>query len=479
MTMRFAETDIDRLTDYPIGQVAELMLSNAISATTLIESAIGRRNANSPKRDPYVSWDPDKALAAAHQADRNLGSGSDSAKTGTLLGVPISVKDNYGLPTWPLYAGGPDPLPERFNGPSPVVDALRRHGAIVMGKTHMVQFAYGGLGVNNHWNTPWNPFDLESHRVPGGSSTGAGLSLIEGSAMIALGSDTAGSVRIPASFTGNIGFKPSKNRWSTAGIVPLSKYLDVPGVLARRVSDLLAAFSAIDPNCESPDQLNEAIRGCFENELTLGLPDNFLWSATESSIAKRCQEALGLIERSTNANLIDVDFVESEHAVQFRHSGGTVSAELIEFYQSELPQWEHSLDPVISDRIEIAGDIDAVEYLKRVRQLEEFARSTPEAFDRCDALVCPTAPISPPKMTELEPMPNYRSINLLALQNTCIANILNLCALTLPVGKDTNGMPVGLQFLAPHGHDEQLLSIAQIAQQVIIDAGLVPWVSHP
>ncbi len=470
------EIDFDRLTRYSIQQVSQWLRSGAVSATRLTEHAIEQHQASPEKWNAYVHWQPEQALACARTVDQMVRSDAEIARIRKLLGIPISIKDNYALSECPLYVGGPEPLPDHLNQTGPVVDAIRKQRAVIMGKTHTVQFAYGGLGVNNHWGTPWNPFDSESHRVPGGSSAGAGISLAEGSAMLAMGSDTAGSVRIPASFTGHIGFKPSKGRWSTEGIIPLSRYLDVPGVLARRTCDLMAAFSAIDPECESYELLRRDVDRSLESGFTLGVADNLLWSSSESSIVESCEQALDLTAASDKAELADVAFPEARQAVDFRNSGGTVSAELIEFFQSELPQWEHSLDPIISDRIKIAGDIDAVEFLKRVRRLSTFASTALPAFSQCDAIVCPTVPVSPPRMSELEPMSNYRSINLLVLQNTCIANILNLCAATVPTGTDANGMPVGLQILAPHGDDIKLLAIADFIHRRLLDSGALPWV---
>ena len=129
---------------------------------------------------------------------------------------------------------------------------LRRQLGVVMGKTHMVEFAFGWTGRNSHWGAPYNPWDAAAHRAPGGSSSGAGVSLLEGSALLAFGSDTADSVRIPACMTGNVGLKVTLGRWSTEGVVPLSTTFDTPGLLARSVSDVAYGFMALDPAGRDP-----------------------------------------------------------------------------------------------------------------------------------------------------------------------------------------------------------------------------------
>ncbi|NIR35760.1 MAG: amidase, partial [Actinobacteria bacterium] len=154
-----------------------------------------------------------------------------------LTGIPISVKDLYGVDGLPTFAGTTRALPERWSRDAWLVRRLRDAGAIIVGKTHMVEMAFGGVGLNPSWETPRNPWDAGTHRIPGGSSSGAGVSLWEGSALIALGSDTGGSIRIPAALTGTVGQRTTKGRWPTTGVVPLSPTFDTVGALTRTVED--------------------------------------------------------------------------------------------------------------------------------------------------------------------------------------------------------------------------------------------------
>jgi len=168
-------------------------------AQELVEEAISKHEAFNDRLKAYRQWQPENALASAKAANDAFKAGREP---GLFAGVPVSAKDLFGLDGFQTFAGSPTALPEKWCAEGPVVRALKSAGAAFIGKTHMVEFAFGGIGTNPHWETPRNPWDSENHRVSGGSSSGAGVSICEGSAFVALGSDTAGSVRVPASWTG-------------------------------------------------------------------------------------------------------------------------------------------------------------------------------------------------------------------------------------------------------------------------------------
>jgi Asp-tRNA(Asn)/Glu-tRNA(Gln) amidotransferase A subunit family amidase len=172
----------------------------------------------------YSFWAPEQARTVAKAADAAFAAG---VSAGPLQGLPVSIKDLFAAAGYPCFAGSSRRLPtEPWERDGPLVATLRRQLGVIMGKTHMVEFAFGGTGQNSHHGAPFNPWDATAHRSVGGSSSGAGVSLLEGSAVLAFGSDTAGSVRIPACMTGNAGLKVTIGRWSTNGIVPLSFTFD-------------------------------------------------------------------------------------------------------------------------------------------------------------------------------------------------------------------------------------------------------------
>ena len=249
---------------------------------------------------------------------------------GPLQGLPVSIKDLFAAAGYPCFAGSSRRLPaDPWERDGPLVATLRRQLGVIMGKTHMVEFAFGGTGQNSHHGAPYNPWDAAAHRSVGGSSSGAGVSLLEGSALLAFGSDTAGSVRIPACMTGNAGLKVTIGRWSTEGVVPLSFTFDTPGLLARSVSDLAYGFAALDPAGSIRPRLSRA----GTRDLTgvrIGVGDPFLWQDCYPGIAETVQEAVDALVRA-GAVARDFTLPEAEAAYGVFLDGGLSAIELRSF----------------------------------------------------------------------------------------------------------------------------------------------------
>src|SRR4029077_11549586 len=188
----------------PLAEIAALLGEGKLKARALVEAAIANHDRFGGTLMAYSQWAPEHARQCADAADAAF---AIASRAGSLQGIPTSIKDLFAVSGFPTYAGSPKRLPPKFEIEGPVVANLRRQLATVMGKTHMVEFAFGGTGQNAHYGSPWNPWTASAHRSPGGSSSGAGVSLCEGSALLAFGSDTAASVRLPAAMTGNAGLK--------------------------------------------------------------------------------------------------------------------------------------------------------------------------------------------------------------------------------------------------------------------------------
>ena len=463
---RFPDMNLSDIREISIADLAEFLQRRTLTSSDLVAFAIEHHEIHGSDLNAYIAWNPLNALEAARQADKKFESGIIS---GPMQGIPISVKDLYGLPEFPTFAGSSKELPSKWRRTGPIVQTLLRQCGVFMGKTHTVQFAYGGLGVNNHWRTPRNPWDSVNHRVPGGSSSGAGISLTEGSAFLALGTDTSGSVRVPASYTGNVGLKTSSGRWSTKGIVPLSPFLDTAGILTRSVRDAAFAFLAIDiPDIAVNTHRNllaEIDTMQYQN-FRIGLDEGIMWSNSEQSIVDVCMEAIRTLE-SDGCTIVPIEFPEAERAIEVRNVGGTVSAELIEFLRSELPDWIEELDPVIKKRIEMGGDISAVEFLRRKREIRNAREDALDRFDSCDVIVSPTVPLPPPLLKDVSNADDYMPQNLLALQNTTVGSFLDFCAITIPVGLDSLNLPVGLQLMAPAEEELTLLALGQRLESLV------------
>ena len=427
-------------------------------AARLVQGAAEAHERVGKRLNAYKTWDADRALQQAEALDGLIATGVD---LGPLMGIPISVKDLFAVPGFPIFAGTDTEFSPKWNAPGPLVRRVLSQMGIVMGKTHTVEFAFGGLGVNAHWGTPVNPHSgSDGKRAPGGSSSGAGVSVAEGSALLALGTDTAGSVRVPASFCGVAGLKTTHGRWSTEGIIPLSPSLDTPGLLARTVADLAWGFAAIDTaqfRLTPPDD----IAG-----LRIGVPDNFFWEDVDPAISEIVTRALSQLERA-GAVLVPLNLPGSDQVYEIFRQGGLAAPELKAFLDRNFPERIARLDPVVRMRVEGADQISAPEYLNRRVALEQCGHAALSVFEVCDLVATPTVAIPPPLLEDIREPDAYGRANLLALRNTVIANLFGWSALTLPAGLDPRGLPVGLQLMAPPMAEERLLSAGQAVEMQI------------
>ncbi len=449
--------------DRPLKAISAALRADELRAHDLFERARERHDRHGEPLGAYKTWTPERARRAALTADSIFDAGG---YLGPLHGIPVSVKDLYGVRGLDTFAGTARRLPPRWEREGPLVQALRRQWAVIMGKTHTVELAFGGLGVNHHWGTPRNPWDAQAHRVCGGSSSGAGVSLCEGSALVALGTDTAGSVRVPASMTGTVGLKTSAGRWSLEGIVPLSPTLDTPGVLTRSVADAAYAFAALDPAWDDAQALEDDLADVAAADLRIGLAPDSMWQECSPGVAEAVRAALEEVA-AKGARLSEVRTAVIDEAITLFREGSVVCAECDTFLATELKDWRQSLDPTIMQRIADGGGITAREYLARQRQLRRLAAAASGCFAEVDAIALPTSPITPPLLEEVSTVEGYRPRNLLALRNTSVANMLGLCALTLPAGLDQAGMPVGLQLMARHRAEEHLLGVGLAFEKVL------------
>ena len=408
----------------------------------------------------YVCFDAEGALEQADRIDAAVARGEDP---GPLAGVTVSVKDLYGVKGLPIRAGTKRELPSKWRREGFLVRSLRSLGAVIVGKTHTVELAFGGVGLNRNTGTPMNPWDAEKHRAPGGSSSGAGVSLWEGSAQIALGSDTGGSVRIPASATGVVGHRQTTGRWPTTGVFPLSSTMDTVGLLTRTVEDSLYAFAAIDrlaPSASPPTDTTGLRIGVLDGSYT--------WDDAQPDVAGVVREALVELE-AAGAVLQDVAMPEWDKAGLAYLSGGLVPPECIEFLERELPEWSDTLDPTVGKRLEAARDTPAVEYVRILRLRHRLSATIHARIDAqsVDVLAMPTVPVTPPVLAELERLERYREVNRRMLSATGPAGMLDMCAVSLPAGLDNSGMPVGLQLVGRSGSDVELLERAVAAERVL------------
>ncbi len=435
----------------PLAELARDLERGAVGDGALVEHAIEQHR---PELHAYRCFD----LQGARRGARRAAELRRAGRARALTGVPISVKDLYGVPGFDTFAGCPEPLPERFQRVGPLVRELLGQGAVVVGKTHTVQFAFGGLGTNPHFPDPINPWDSKRKRVAGGSSSGAGVSLCEGSALLAVGTDTAGSVRIPAAMTGNAALKVTVGRWPTEGIVPLSPTLDTPGLLARSAADLAWAWRALEPSAPAPSL--SSLYG-----VSLVAPEEpSLWSGCSAGVAEAVEAALSELSGS-GASIARRPWPDASRALELFREHSPAPLELGVFLREQLPGCLERLDPNVAARLEL--EAGAAELSRRVAAHRGLAEQASPSLRAVDAVVFPTVPLSAPTLAELVDPQAYRRCNALALRNTSVANFLGLCAVTLPVGLDRLGLPVGLQLVGAAGTEARVLAVAVAVERAL------------
>lgn len=442
-------------------EIAQLLRSGGATASSLMESCQIAYEQTESHLNAYKTWSGDSAKRVATSIDSLLSAGYD---LGPLMGIPISVKDLFSVPNMPTFAGSSRELGEKWQVPGALIKSLMGQGAPITGKTHTVEFAFGGVGINEHWGTPRNPWDNKAHRIPGGSSSGAGVSLCQGSALLALGTDTAGSVRIPASFTGTVGLKTTIGLWPRDQVVPLSKTLDTPGLLARSVEDVAFAFDAIENTLRAQSKKVTKIQSL--GGLRIGIPEHFFWDDIEADIADAVRQAMKRLE-ADGAVLVPIKIPNCAEVYKVFQVGGLGAPELSSFLKQELPEAFDHLGSLVKVRIEGADDLSAIEYLSRKSLIEHSAASAETVFESVDIWLNPTLVNTASVVDELEDIEAYRKANMLALRNTSIANLMDLCAISLPIGLDSHGIPIGLQLTAGALQERKLLAIALRVEEIL------------
>lgn len=450
-----------QLENYSLEQLASALRTGDVSARSLMEACIRSHAASKHELNAYKSWNGERALAVADKVDGLLRLGHD---LGPLMGLPVSVKDMFAVPGLPTFAGSREELGPQWQQPGPLMQAVLGQLAPVTGKTHTVEFALGGIGINAHWGTPRNPWSSDVHRVPGGSSSGAGVSLCQGSALLALGTDTAGSVRIPAAMTGTVGLKTTAGRWPAQQIVPLSTSLDSPGILTRTAADAAFAYAAIQSRLQAAPVAIPALPDC--RGLRIGVVENFFWEDAADDLVAVIREAMHKLEQA-GAVLVPLQVPGCVELFEIFQQGGLSVAELAAFLTDHMPERLELLDPVVRSRIEDGGAVSAREYLQRKQRLAQAAEQAAGLFERVDFWLHPTLPITAPAVDMLQDLDTYRHYNMLALRNPGMANLMGLCALSLPAGLDRLGLPVGVQLTAAANQETRLLAAGQAVEKVL------------
>lgn len=389
--------------------------------------------------------DADRARTAADGYDRLLAAGID---LGPLMGAPFGVKDIIAVEGLPITNGSNAETAALTGAEGSLIRVLKQAGAIVLGKTKTVEFALGATGVNTSRGTPWNPLDRDVHRIPGGSSSGSAVAVSAGLVALALGTDTGGSVRIPACFTGIVGHKTTVGRWPTDGIFPLSPTLDSAGSLCRTVDDAALLHRIVTGEPAIPPR--HGVSG-----LRFGVPRTLFLDDLDDTVARDFEAACRRLV-AAGAVRIDIDVPEAhERATVFP---AIVAPELLATLGIDrFHAIRDGMDPVTAERAAVGLELTAVEHAVAQARRRELMQLANAHFADLDLWLTPTCPFLPMPLADLAESENHTR-SLLASRNTQPGNLFGQCGVSLPIG--SGPLPSGLQLLAPGGQDSRLLSIA-------------------
>lgn len=410
-----------------------------------------QRIADNQSLNAFECLDTERALATASALDTLLEKGTD---LGLLMGLPIGVKDIMVVDGLPTTNGSNADTSDITEAEGSVVRQLRRAGAVALGKTRTVEFALGATGVNESRGTPWNPVDRQVHRIPGGSSSGSAVATATGMTGMSLGSDTGGSIRIPACFTGIVGYKSSVGLWPTDGVFPLSHTLDSVGPLCRTVNDaaLLHTFMTGERVAERPN-----VEG-----LRLGIVEDLFLDSLDAQVADDFEKACQLLENH-GAIRVRLPFPELHERTPL--FSAIVPAELIAHLTPErFDKIRNGMDTVTASRAAFGLESSGHAYVHAQKRRRFLVSKALETFNQVDLWLSPTCPFVPMPLSDLA-TPEGHERSLLASRNTQPGNLLDMCGLSLPM--QTSGLPTGLQFTMPLNHDARLLSTGRAIERVL------------
>jgi aspartyl-tRNA(Asn)/glutamyl-tRNA(Gln) amidotransferase subunit A len=441
-----------------LAQLADDLAAGRISARKLVEECLARiADPAGEGERTFIHVDRAAAIEAADAMDHLR---KANAAPSRFAGIPVSIKDLFDIKGRVTRAGSralEDSAPAEAD--APVVARLRRAGFVVIGRTNMTEFAYSGIGINPHYGTPKSAWNRKEGHVPGGSSSGAAVSIADRMAYGALGTDTGGSCRIPAAYNGIVGFKPTQRRIPLDGGVPLSFSLDSFGPLANSVAccaalDAVLAAEPIAPLAPRP------IKG-----MRLAVPTTVALDDLDDAVAKIFERALetlsrqgALIDRIGVPEFLDVGVMNTK--------GGFAAAESYAWHRYLIASHGDVYDPRVRIRILRGEAISAADYIDLVNGRRSLIARANARLAPYDALVMPTTSNTPPRIADLTDDKAFAAANLRSLRNCSLINMIDGCAISLPAQREGE-VPVGLMLASSGGSDRRIFELAAAIEGAI------------
>ncbi|WPE23878.1 amidase [Shinella zoogloeoides] len=442
-----------------LNDLARDLAAGKVTAAQLIEESLARiaEPAGEGAR-AFVKVHAEKARVAAKAADELRRAGLAPSR---FAGIPIAVKDLFDLAGEPTPAGSTvlaDAAPATSDAPA--IARLKAAGFIVVGRNNMTEFAFSGVGINPHYGTPANPYDRATGRIPGGSSSGAAVSVADGMAAAAIGSDTGGSCRIPAALCGIVGYKPTASTVPLAGALPLSFTLDSIGPLANSV-DCCASLHEILSGT-SLDQESQ----CGVAGLRIAVPQSVVFDGIEPHVARTFEAALKRLAEA-GAVVSEIALKEFEMVGQINARGGFPAPEALAWHRDLLEEHGEAYDQRVRARILRAREQTAADYIDMLHLRRAYIEATNRAISAYDVLAMPTVPMVAPAIGTLEADNDlFVKTNLTLLRNPALINMLDGCAISLPAHAEGEA-PVGLMLAAAGGRDAALLANARAVEAAL------------
>ena len=441
-----------------LAALADDLEAGRTTARKLVEDCIAAiANPSGEGQRAFIHVDREAALEAADAMDRLRKAGAAPSR---FAGIPVSIKDLFDIKGQVSRAGSralDDSAPATAD--APVVARLRRAGFVIIGRTNMTEFAYSGIGINPHYGTPKGTWQRNVGHVPGGSSSGAAVSIADRMAYGALGTDTGGSCRIPAAYNGIVGYKPTQNRIPLDGGVPLSFTLDSYGPLANSVQ-CCATLDAVLADEALPIVHPRPIKG-----MRLAVPMTVAMDDLDDAVAKTFARALerlsragALIEHMEVAEFLDVGVMNAK--------GGFAASESYAWHRYLLTSKGDVYDPRVALRIQRGEGMSAADYIDLLNARRSLIARIAVRLAPYDALVMPTTANTPPKIADLADDKAFTVANLRSLRNCTLINMIDGCAISLPAQREGE-VPVGLMLAATGGSDRRIFELAAAMEGAI------------
>ena len=398
--------------------------------------------------------DPEHALNTARALDQLLAAGTD---LGPMMGVPIGIKDLLAVEGMPVRGGSKLEINSFVGEEGTLVKRLRAAGCVILGKTKTVEFAFGAVGISAPRGTPWNPADAETQRIPGGSSSGSAAAVGAGLCALAIGSDTGGSVRIPAALCGTVGLKTSDGRWPRDGVFALSPTLDTIGLLCRSVEDAELAFDVIDASPPAPPADLAGLR--------FGRPTNYYFDDLEPEVARRVGDAIARLQQA-GATVVDIEVPEAPERETIFPT--VLAPELLAgLGRDRFEAEKDSVDPLVRSRMEAGLKVPADTYIRAVNRRRELVAIAARRMTGLDAWLTPSVAVLAAPVTDFDDRERAMRLTMGITRNSQPGNMFAQCGLSIPVPGEPGALPVGLQIMAANGSDARLLAIGRAVERVL------------